>query len=129
MKNVRASRPPLQELLQRDEVFVIVVYIVINHRIEAEWLCALDKELGEKLFAQFSFRVHFEDFLAIRIPDFAFNQVIAIHQEMKTNIPVRGIYFDERLTLAQVAARFGCHCDRGCDTHDSNSGGGSKKCI
>ena len=35
---------------------------------------------------------------------------------METNIPVRGIDFDEHFTFAKVVTGLGCRCDRGSDT-------------
>ncbi|MCH7981961.1 MAG: hypothetical protein IID59_10695 [Proteobacteria bacterium] len=35
-------------------------------------------------------------------------QVVAIHQEVKPDIPVSGVYFYQHLALPEVSTGFGC---------------------
>jgi hypothetical protein len=101
-EDVGPGCPPLQKLFERDDL------LARGSRIRpAQRLGTLPGRLRVLLLLEGALGLFLEDLGAVRVVDPARDQIIAVHQEMEPDVPIRGVDLDERLALAEVAARLG----------------------
>jgi hypothetical protein len=108
-ERVRSGLPAFEEFFERYNVFEIIRF-GLGIR-PPQWFRAFGKGFGEFLLLEGIFGLVLENFLAVRVEYPRRIQVIAVHQEVKADVSVRGVDFDQGLAFAEIIAGFGrCRC-------------------